>query len=135
MNTRPLSEPSRKGSRTRLSVPYRVIIACSKAADAVLAFPVRDSYQPSSWRVLQSITSARLSQPSCRTRNDTDQWPALVWAQHGKPWPRCVGVGQGHACELASLSAERSAALNRPGIPGRFSTVFLFMPDSAAIVR
>lgn len=64
VKTSPLSDRSRNGVCTRLSVPKRVIRACSWPAAAVVALPLRESRQPSNFRVWQSMTKANVSQPS-----------------------------------------------------------------------
>ena len=61
---KPLSEHNKKRSGTLPKQPKRLIKACSKERTAVLALPVLDSCQPNNSRVWQSITKAKLSQPS-----------------------------------------------------------------------
>src|SRR5699024_12312537 len=62
--TKPLSERSKNGLGTRPSVPNRAIKYLTRALVAVVALPLRDRCQPSNSRVWQSMTIARLAQPS-----------------------------------------------------------------------
>ena len=62
--TSPLFDRSRNGAGTRPSVPNRTINACSSADIAVVARPLLESCQPSNSRVWQSITRAKVCQPS-----------------------------------------------------------------------
>ena len=59
-----VTDRSRNGAVTRPSVPNRAINACSSAAIAVVALPLLESCQPSSSRVWQSMTRAKVCQPS-----------------------------------------------------------------------
>lgn len=62
---KPLSERCKNCLATRPKEPQRAIKACSSADSAVLERPLRLKCQPNSSRVWQSITSAKLAQPSC----------------------------------------------------------------------
>ena len=91
VKTRPLSLRSRNGTGTRPSVPKRASRACSSALDAVQAFPLRDRCQPSSSRVWQSITKAKVAQPSLPAQirhMSVDQRSFGAVATDGNAWMR-----------------------------------------------
>ena len=95
------------------------------AAAAVVARPVRDSCQPSSCRVWQSITSASVSQPSrppqIRHRSVAQRWFGAV-ATDGKAWIRGrMPIARLRTCQPLSWKMR--------------CTVFLFMPSNPATVR
>jgi hypothetical protein len=100
VKTNPLSERSRNGAGTRPNMPIWVIRACSRAAAAVLALPLRDRCQPSSCRMWQSTTRARLSQPSrppqtrhrfvAQCSSGRVATEGRVWIRADGPRPACV---------------------------------------------
>lgn len=74
------AKQERRCDATQCSIA-RVISACSRAASAVLDFPLRDKCHPSSSRLWQSITRASTAQPSQPATRGTDPLPIARSAQ------------------------------------------------------